>query len=424
MGSDWQAGGRLHRRRLLVAGGSRRSTPALAANAAARLPAIDVSPLQGKLLHLLARMVGRAAHPRDRHARRLFDDLAGAGAARGRPARHARGRAAPRRGRARQHRPRRARASGSRCIVGPALETLPDLSAGRSTWSSSTPTSADNPDYLGWALRLSRPGTVIVCDNVVRDGAIADAASTRPRHRRHPAVLRPAGRRAAPDRHRDPDGRLQGLGRLRASRSSATPSPADRFHCPAAGRSAEADRSGGGHAVAGEEGAHRLVGIAGDLGLARAGGAEQRPQEQPRLAQRGELVGGVSGSSILSSPRAPAAAKKSISWARARAGPEAWNAAPSSGKRPASAIQTRNISWAPGENRKFGEADRHAAERRLDRLARILAAHHLALAAALASASPPRRAAACRENSCRASPWRFRRPGRSRRRSRPRSHAP
>jgi predicted O-methyltransferase YrrM len=34
-----------------------------------------------------------------------------------------------------------------------------------------------NPDYFAWALRLSRPGTVIVIDNVVRDGRVIDGAS-------------------------------------------------------------------------------------------------------------------------------------------------------------------------------------------------------------------------------------------------------
>ena len=38
-----------------------------------------------------------------------------------------------------------------------------------------------NPLYLEWALRLTRPGSVIVGDNVVREGAVTDAASTDPR---------------------------------------------------------------------------------------------------------------------------------------------------------------------------------------------------------------------------------------------------
>ena len=32
----------------------------------------------------------------------------------------------------------------------------------------------NNPHYLSWAVRLSRPGTVIVCDNVIRDGAVLE----------------------------------------------------------------------------------------------------------------------------------------------------------------------------------------------------------------------------------------------------------
>ena len=36
----------------------------------------------------------------------------------------------------------------------------------------------NNPQYLHWALKLSRPGTVIVADNVVRNGAVADRSST------------------------------------------------------------------------------------------------------------------------------------------------------------------------------------------------------------------------------------------------------
>ncbi len=35
----------------------------------------------------------------------------------------------------------------------------------------------NNPAYLDWAIRLSRPGTVIILDNVVRDGQVTDATS-------------------------------------------------------------------------------------------------------------------------------------------------------------------------------------------------------------------------------------------------------
>lgn len=37
-----------------------------------------------------------------------------------------------------------------------------------------------NPTYLAWALELTRPGSLIIVDNVVRGGAVADAASQRP----------------------------------------------------------------------------------------------------------------------------------------------------------------------------------------------------------------------------------------------------
>jgi predicted O-methyltransferase YrrM len=38
-----------------------------------------------------------------------------------------------------------------------------------------------NSDYFMWALRLSRPGSLIIIDNVVRNGAVIDASSTDPR---------------------------------------------------------------------------------------------------------------------------------------------------------------------------------------------------------------------------------------------------
>ena len=39
---------------------------------------------------------------------------------------------------------------------------------------------AGYPDYLDWSLRLSQPGTVIVADNVIRDGAVIEADSKDP----------------------------------------------------------------------------------------------------------------------------------------------------------------------------------------------------------------------------------------------------
>ena len=37
------------------------------------------------------------------------------------------------------------------------------------------------PDYFAWAVKLSRKGSVIIADNVVREGALADPASDDPR---------------------------------------------------------------------------------------------------------------------------------------------------------------------------------------------------------------------------------------------------
>ncbi len=66
--------------------------------------------------------------------------------------------------------------------TGPALEILP-------LFQEDEPfdlifidaDKANNPSYLTWALKLARPGTVIIGDNVVRDGAVVDRTSTDPR---------------------------------------------------------------------------------------------------------------------------------------------------------------------------------------------------------------------------------------------------
>ena len=76
---------------------------------------------------------------------------------------------------------------------------------------------------------------------------------------------------------------------------------------------------------------------------------------RPALQSAENWSAAVSASSMTSSPRAAAASKKATSRLRARARPEAWKAAPSSGKRPASAMQTRNISCAPGEKRNVAK---------------------------------------------------------------------
>jgi predicted O-methyltransferase YrrM len=155
---------------------------ALAANAAAGLPTIDVSPCHGKLLHLLARMQG---------ARRILEigTLGGYSAiwlARALPpdgklitlefqAKHAE-----------VARANLARAGVDKLVeirVGAALESLPKLLAEGQGPFDLVFIDADkenNPEYVAWALRLTKPGSVIVVDNVVRQGHVIDAASDNP----------------------------------------------------------------------------------------------------------------------------------------------------------------------------------------------------------------------------------------------------
>ncbi len=155
---------------------------ALAANKAAGLPAIDVSPPQGKFLRLLARMVG---------ARRVLEigTLGGYSTlwlARAIPAdglvvtlealpKHAET--------ALRNIERAGLAAKVDLRLGPALETLPMLESENLGPFDLVFIDADkrsNPDYLSWALRLARPGAVIVVDNVVRNGAIIDPAREDP----------------------------------------------------------------------------------------------------------------------------------------------------------------------------------------------------------------------------------------------------
>lgn len=67
--------------------------------------------------------------------------------------------------------------------VGPALETLPALEAeglGPLDLAFIDADKAHTPDYFAWALERTRPGGLIVADNVVRDGTLADAESADP----------------------------------------------------------------------------------------------------------------------------------------------------------------------------------------------------------------------------------------------------
>jgi len=67
--------------------------------------------------------------------------------------------------------------------VGPALETLPKLasdSAGPFDLVFLDADKRNNPEYLEWSLALSRPGTLIVADNVVRGGEVVDGETPDP----------------------------------------------------------------------------------------------------------------------------------------------------------------------------------------------------------------------------------------------------
>ena len=65
--------------------------------------------------------------------------------------------------------------------LGPALETLPRLASEGHGPFDLVFIDADKPNtapYFEWALKLTRRGSLIIADNVVRDGAVIDAAST------------------------------------------------------------------------------------------------------------------------------------------------------------------------------------------------------------------------------------------------------
>ncbi len=67
--------------------------------------------------------------------------------------------------------------------VGPALENLPMLESegvGPFDLIFIDADKPNNPGYWEWAMKLSRPGSVIIVDNVVRNGAVADAESLDP----------------------------------------------------------------------------------------------------------------------------------------------------------------------------------------------------------------------------------------------------
>ena len=156
---------------------------ALEATAAAGLPTINVTPSQGKLLHVLARLQG---------ARTILEigTLGGYSTI-------WLARALPAGGRliTLEVDPRHAEVAGANLAraglaeivdvrLGPALETLPRLTAEAPfDLFFIDADKQNNAEYFAWALELSRPGSVIIVDNVVRGGAVADAGSHDPRVR-------------------------------------------------------------------------------------------------------------------------------------------------------------------------------------------------------------------------------------------------
>ena len=168
----------------------------LLANAAAGLPSIDVAPNQGKLLQLLAEMAG---------ARRVLEvgTLGGYSTiwlARGVGAegsvltlevnpKHA--------AVAKDNIARAGHAATVEIRFGPALDSLAHLVASAVEPFDLIFLDADkpnNPNYLVHALALSRPGTLIIGDNVIRDGAVADAESEDPNARGARQFLQAIGR--------------------------------------------------------------------------------------------------------------------------------------------------------------------------------------------------------------------------------------
>lgn len=155
---------------------------ALEASAAAKLPPIQVSPAQGKLLHLLARILG---------ARRILEigTLGGYSTI-------WMARALPEEGRiisleadpkhaevARENFARAGVAGKVDLRLGKALDTLPQVAADARAPFDLVFIDADKsnmPEYFGWSLKLTHPGSVIIADNVVRRGAVLDTNSEDP----------------------------------------------------------------------------------------------------------------------------------------------------------------------------------------------------------------------------------------------------
>lgn len=152
---------------------------ALAAATKAKLPEIQVSSVQGKLLHLLALIMG---------ARKILEigTLGGYSTI-------WMARALPEGGRiitleadlkhaevARKNFARAAVESKVELRLGKALDTLPQIAAeglGPFDMFFIDADKSNMPQYFEWSLKLARKGSVIIADNVVREGAVLDAKS-------------------------------------------------------------------------------------------------------------------------------------------------------------------------------------------------------------------------------------------------------
>lgn len=152
---------------------------ALEDNAAAGLPPHDVAPNQGKFLHLLALLC---------NAKRILEigTLGGYSTI-------WLARALPSGGRlvtleadtkhaevALRNIDRAGLSDVVELRIGPGVESLAQIYDEGTEAFDLVFIDADkpnNPAYLTWALKLTHPGSLIVCDNVVREGAIVDADS-------------------------------------------------------------------------------------------------------------------------------------------------------------------------------------------------------------------------------------------------------
>ena len=145
---------------------------------AAGLPEMQVSPGQGKLLYLMAKLIGAKTHSRSRDAGRLLHSLACAGDEREWGADHAGARACSRGICARDTRERKSvrqlrgdRGPGARIDEGVGAAIRPCfLDANKDQY----------PAYLREAVRLTRSGGIILADNVVRSGTVLAPAAVDP----------------------------------------------------------------------------------------------------------------------------------------------------------------------------------------------------------------------------------------------------